>query len=54
MVAAVSSSASSLRDESITDAPLVANRSAMAAPIPRDAPVTNATLPSSRMSMAAW
>ena len=53
MSAAVASRSSSLRDESMTGAPLVASAVAMAAPIPREAPVTSATLPSSRISMVA-
>jgi hypothetical protein len=49
---AVVSSASRLRDDSITFAPLAARPSAMARPMPRDAPVTSAALPSSLISIA--
>ena len=48
-----SRSASSLRDESITDAPAAANDRAIANPIPFEAPVTSATCPSSLRSMRA-
>ena len=51
--AAASSSASCLREESITCAPDSAKTSAMARPIPLEAPVTSATFPSRRSSMAA-
>src|SRR3989442_7161067 len=53
MPAAAFSSASCLRDESITLAPDSANCVAIASPMPFDAPVTSATLPSSRRSMPA-
>ena len=49
--AAAASSASCLRDDSITDAPAAAYAAAMALPIPRHAPVTSATLPSSLICM---
>src|SRR5262245_23822558 len=45
------SSASCLRDDSITDAPAPAYAAAMALPMPRLAPVTSATLPSSVICM---
>ncbi len=44
------SRASAFLEESITVAPLSANREAIAFPIPRLAPVTSATLPSRRIS----
>src|SRR5687768_10344809 len=50
---AASSSASCLRELSMTDAPEPARFRATASPTPRDAPVTSATLPSSRISMPA-
>ena len=53
MESAAASSASCLRDDSITSAPEAENSAAISRPIPRDAPVTSATLPSSRSSMAA-
>ena len=43
MAAAASSSASCLRDDSITRAPDAANADAIARPMPFDAPVTSAT-----------
>ena len=49
--AAHASRASTLRDESITAAPLAASVAAIALPMPRDAPVTSATFPSTRMSI---
>ena len=52
MVATAASSASGLRDEIITRAPLAANSWAMARPMPRDAPVMSATRPSRRTSIA--
>ncbi len=51
--AAAASSASCLRDDSITRAPDAAISAAIARPIPLDAPVTSATFPSSRSSMSA-
>src|SRR5260370_28203789 len=45
IVAASSSRASALRDDSMTLAPAAAYDAAIAAPIPRDAPVTTAVLP---------
>src|SRR4051812_2373081 len=53
MPAFTASSASCLRDDSITCAPAFANVSAMDRPMPLDAPVTSATLPSSEISTAA-
>src|SRR6056297_787530 len=51
MPAAASSSASCLRDDSITAAPASASVAAMARPMPFDAPVTSATFPSRLTSM---
>src|SRR4051812_17861528 len=53
MPAFTASSASCLRDDSITCAPAFANVSAIARPMPFDAPVTSATFPSSEISTAA-
>src|SRR5262245_38244951 len=51
IVDAASSSASCLRDDNITAAPLAARDAAAARPIPRDAPVTRATFPSNLSSI---
>src|SRR3954469_12938132 len=51
IVATAASSASGLRDEIITCAPLRAYSWAMARPMPREAPVISATRPSRRTSI---
>ncbi len=46
MPAAAASSASGLRDDNMTRAPLAASSVAIASPMPRDEPVMSATWPS--------
>src|ERR1700736_1344282 len=51
IVAATSSRASALREDNMTLAPAAANATAVAAPIPREAPVISAVLPARLISV---